>query len=141
MLLRSLTVICYILCSAWVFGQQVAIEGVLVDKASGKPLNYIHVVLKSSDHKLLTFKDTKADGAFSLATVKDVDGAYLEINHLGYHKKIIPWTEVGLKKTIELEQKVVLLEDVEVKSRPQIRQIGDTLAYNVASFAKEEDRS
>nr|WP_315397430.1 hypothetical protein [uncultured Sphingobacterium sp.] len=141
MLLRSLTVICYILCSAWVFGQQVAIEGVLVDKASGKPLNYIHVVLKSSDHKLLTFKETNENGAFSLTTLKGVDGAYLEINHLGYHKKIIPLADLRTKKTIELEQKAVLLDDVEVKSRPKIRRIGDTLSYDVSTFAKEEDRS
>lgn len=136
MLQRAVFIVYLLLCSAQLFGQEQVIEGFLVDKSTKKALNHIHVLLKSSDHKLLTFKETKADGAFSLATVKDVDGAYLEINHLGYHKKIIPWTEVGLKKTIELEQKVVLLEDVEVKSRPQIRQIGDTLAYNVASFAK-----
>ncbi|WP_293929203.1 hypothetical protein [Sphingobacterium sp. UBA6320] len=141
MLQRAVFIVYLLLCSAQIFGQEHVMEGFLVDKNTKKALNHIHVLLKSSDHKLLTFKETKADGAFSLATVKDVDGAYLEINHLGYHKKIIPWTEVGLKKTIELEQKVVLLEDVEVKSRPQIRQIGDTLAYNVASFAKEEDRS
>jgi len=34
-----------------------------------------------------------------------------------------------------------MLEDVEVKSRPRIRRLGDTLSYDVGSFAHQEDRS
>lgn len=141
MLLRSFTVICYLICCSWLFAQQNIIEGVLVDKVSGKPLNYIHVVLKSSEHKLLTYKETNVNGAFSVTTSKNIEGAYLEINHLGYQKKIIPLTDLRTKKTIELEQKAVLLDDVEIKSRPKIRRLGDTLSYDVSTFAKEEDRS
>lgn len=141
MQLRDLFVVCCMFFCFAAFGQQRIIEGVLVDKASRKPLNYIHVVLKSSEHKLLTFKETDVKGAFSVSTTKNIEGAYLEINHLGYQKKTILISEMEGKKTIELEQKTVLLDDVEVKSRPKIRKMGDTLAYDVATFAKEEDRS
>lgn len=141
MQLKYLLFFCCIFFPLLSFGQQHVVQGVLVDKESQKPLNYFHVLLRSGKHKLLTFKQTNEKGAFSVSIPDNIEGAYLEINHLGYHKKIVALTEIRTNTIIELEQKTVLLDDVEIKSRPQIRRMGDTLAYNVSSFAKVDDRS
>ncbi len=123
-----------------VMAQRATIEGMLIDKDTQDPLNAITVLLKSGDHKVMSFKASDKNGNFVLSTDKDITGAYLEINHLGYKKKSLPPT-VGTKMRIELEQSMVRLEEVDIKSRPRVQRIGDTLAYNVSSFAKEEDRS
>src|SRR3546814_12824700 len=40
-----------------------------------------------------------------------------------------------------MENLAIDLSEVEIKSKPIIRNIGDTLSYNIDSFAKNEDRS
>ena len=139
--LRCLLISCCVFFPFLSFGQQHVVQAVLVDKETQEPLNYIHVVLRSSEHKLLTFNQSNEKGAFSVSVPDNIEGAYLEINHLGYHKKTVALTDIRTITIIELQQKTVLLDDVEIKSRPQIRRTGDTLAYNVSSFAKMEDRS
>lgn len=121
--------------------QSNTIYGQLLDKDSKKPLASITVLLKGQDHKIIGFKASDSNGNFSLSTQKDIKYAYIEVNHLGYKKKRVEDIKLDYKNIIELEINPILLEDIKVKSRPRIQRSGDTLAYNVASFAKEEDRS
>ena len=122
-------------------GQGTEISGKVLDAKTKKGLQAITVLLKSNENKIIAFKSSDKDGSFSLRTSKDVTGAYIEVNHLGYKKKRIDGAKAGSIQTIELEENTILLEDVEIKSRPRVRQQGDTLSYNVSSFAQDEDRS
>lgn len=140
MLIRLAVFFLFIGTAFETLAQQSTIQGVLVDKNSQEPLKAITVLLKSSEHKIIAFKASDAAGNFVLSTSKDIAEAYLEINHLGYKKKSVPLGSMQ-RVRIELEQANIRLDDVDVKSRPRVQRIGDTLAYNVSSFAKEEDRS
>jgi hypothetical protein len=121
--------------------QSSQVSGKLIDAKSKKPLQGITVLLKNTDNKIIAFKASNGEGEFTLLTKNHLEGAYLEINHLGYKKKRIDNIKSNQQVLVELEENTILLEDVEVKSRPRIKQEGDTLSYNVSSFAKEEDRS
>lgn len=121
--------------------QEVTLEGQVIDAVTQKPLRAITVVLKDQENRIIAFKATDVQGYFKLTTVKDIANGYIEINHLSYKKQRIENIAIGSKLTIAMEVSTILLEEVQLKSRPRIRQIGDTLSYDVASFAKEEDRS
>jgi len=123
------------------FAQDAKISGKVIDNKTQKGLQAITVLLKSNENKIIAFKSTNKEGEFVFQTSKKLDGAYLEVNHLAYKKKRIDYLANIPTYSIELEENTILLEDVEVKSRPRIQQVGDTLAYNVSSFAQEEDRS
>ncbi|TDQ72279.1 TonB-dependent receptor [Sphingobacterium yanglingense] len=140
MYIRLLFFLLFLASGGIVMAQRVTIEGILVDKATKDPLNAITILLKSVDGKVITYKASDKNGYFALSTERDLNGAYVEINHLGYKKKSFVPT-VGAKMQIELEQSVIRLEEVDIKSKPRIQRVGDTLAYDVSSFAKEEDRS
>lgn len=121
--------------------QEVTLEGQVIDAVTQKPLRAITVVLKDQENRIIAFKATDVQGYFKLTTVKDIANGYIEINHLSYKIQRIENIAIGSKLTIAMEVSTILLEEVQLKSRPRIRQIGDTLSYDVASFAKEEDRS
>lgn len=121
--------------------QQQVFSGQVVDSKSREPLKGITVVLKDDQQKVISFKMTDQQGYFKVLTNKELQNCYLEVNHLGYKRKKIAIQSPTERLLIPLEVASVLLEDVEIKSRPRIRQQGDTLSYDVSSFAKSEDRS
>ncbi|GGH06907.1 hypothetical protein FAZ19_03740 [Sphingobacterium alkalisoli] len=121
--------------------QQHRIEGHLLDKHSKEVIRGVSVNLKSSEGKIIAFKITDDKGYFQLSTSRSIENTLLEVNHISYSRFSIPLPSNLKNIRIELEQSVTQIEEVSVKSRPKIRQQGDTLAYNVEGFAKEEDRS
>lgn len=122
------------------FGQQNSIRGTLFDKDTKKPLAGITVLLKV-DSKIIAFSKSNIEGLFILSSNKNLANARLEINHLGYQKYSTPVAELTQDLRIALTASPILLEAVEVKSKPRVRQLGDTLAYDVSTFANQEDRS
>ncbi|WDF68629.1 carboxypeptidase-like regulatory domain-containing protein [Sphingobacterium oryzagri] len=140
MLRFLLSLLCFC-CCAFVSAQQQLVSGKLIDKQSGLPIAAASITIKSSAGKIVAFKATDAKGLFQISIVAEQTDYNLEINHLGYKKYALPLRDATDNLTIALEPQAILLEDVEVKSKPMIRRIGDTLAYDVGSFAREEDRS
>lgn len=140
-MLRRYITIFILLCATLGFAQQQTISGQLIDKQSGQPITSASVNIKSPTNKILAFKATDKQGQFTIVTSANLDSALLEVNHLSYKKYSKPLQGKFSQLKIELEQSTTRLSDVEIKSRPQIRQIGDTLSYQVNSFAQDEDRS
>ncbi|MGJ1419710.1 hypothetical protein ACR79T_08795 [Sphingobacterium spiritivorum] len=124
-------------CSA----QQYKVSGTVTDANSKQKIPYASVNLLSAENKIIAFKSTNAEGSFTIITARPTEELIMEINHLGYEKFRQQLHKSAADLTVSLIPKMHLLEDVEVRSRPQIRKLGDTLSYNVESFAKEEDRS
>lgn len=138
---RILCLICFLVTYQLLIAQEVILIGQVIDAGTKTPLRAITVLLKDKEHKIIAFKASDAQGEFKISTTKDITNAYIEVNHLGYKKLRIDDFSVGHRITVAMEASVILLEDVQIKSRPRIRQSGDTLSYDVSSFAKEEDRS
>jgi len=124
------------------YSQQRQIKGILKTN-TGKPVAYATVTVKSQNQSILTFKASDVEGNFSLLlpdTVK-ITELFIEVNYLGYKKSVTPIAQGKVSYEILMEEQVIDLSEIEIKSRPRIRSSGDTLSYDVGSFAKGEDRT
>ena len=118
---------------------QVDVTGKVVDKVTGEPLAGASAIVKGNDGKLKKFTTSKTDGGFTMS-LPAIQGCRLEVSMMSFAKKSLPLDSVSLPVTIELEPGSTLLKEVTVKA-DRIREQGDTISYNVGSFAQEQDRS
>lgn len=118
---------------------QVNVSGTVVDKENNEPLTGASVILKGADGKIKKFASSKTDGGFSI-TMPSVEGCRLDVSMMGFTKKSISLDNVSFPLIIELTPGTTLLKEVTVKA-DRIREQGDTITYNVGSFAQEQDRS
>ncbi|MBE8713036.1 carboxypeptidase-like regulatory domain-containing protein [Sphingobacterium hungaricum] len=121
--------------------QDNTLSGAVLDQVSKAPISHATVLLKGKDGLVIAFKSTNDKGEFTFKVTNPLTELTLEINHLGYQKFQKQLSNSDKNLRLELQQKTIVLEDITVKSRPRIARMGDTLAYNVESFSKEEDRS
>lgn len=118
---------------------QVNVTGKVIDKESNEPLVGASVIVKGADGKIRKFTSSRADGGFAV-TIPSVNDCRLEVNIMGFAKKIIPLDSVSIPLTVCMEPGTTLLKEVTVKA-DRIREQGDTITYNVGSFAQQQDRS
>lgn len=118
---------------------EVNVSGTVIEKENNEPLTGVSVIIKGSDGKIKKFASSKANGGFEM-TVPSVEGCRLEVSMMGFAKQSIPLDSVSFPLTILLEQGTTLLKEVTVKA-DKIREQGDTITYNVGSFAQAQDRS
>lgn len=118
---------------------QVNVTGKVIDKESNEPLTGASVIVKGADGKIKKFASSKADGAFAM-TLPLVNGYRLEVAMMSFAKQSIPLDSVTFPLTVYMEPGTTLLKEVTVKA-DRIREQGDTITYNVGSFAQQQDRS
>ena len=118
---------------------QVNVSGTVVDKDSNEPLTGASVIVKGADGKIKKYATSKGDGGFAMS-LPSVAGCRLEVSMMSFAKKTIPLDSVSFPLTVQLEPGTTLLKEVTVKA-DRIREQGDTLTYNVGSFAQQQDRS
>ena len=118
---------------------QVNVSGKVVDKESNEPLTGASVIVKGADGKIKKYATSKGDGGFAMS-LPSVTGCRLEVSMMSFAKKTIPLDSVSFPLTVLLEPGTTLLKEVTVKA-DRIREQGDTITYNVGSFAQQQDRS
>lgn len=118
---------------------QVNVTGNVIDKESNGPLVGASVIVKGADGKIKKFASSKSDGGFSI-TMPSVNGCRLEVAMMSFAKQSIPLDSVSFPLTVYMEPGTTLLKEVTVKA-DRIREQGDTITYNVGSFAQKQDRS
>ncbi|MDE5568233.1 MAG: carboxypeptidase-like regulatory domain-containing protein, partial [Muribaculaceae bacterium] len=118
---------------------QVSVRGRVVDGGSNEPLTGASVIVKGADGKIKKFASTKADGDFAL-TLPSIAGCRLEVTMMSYAKQSLALDSLTLPVTVYLQPGTTLLKEVTVKA-DRIREQGDTISYNVGSFAQEQDQS
>lgn len=140
--MRILILLFLTVCVHFSYAQQQSIEGTLKTQ-SGKSVPFASVMIKNTQNKIIAFKSSDAEGRFGLLipATQNLSGLSLEINHLGFKKISEALKEGQNRYEIRMEEQSIDLADVQVKSRPRLTSIGDTLSYDVGSFAKNEDRS
>jgi len=121
---------------------QKQLSGTIKD-AKGTSILHAGVSLKNSRGYVLAFNQSNLEGRYVLALpdTPAIQHLLLEVYVLGYKKVTLPLQEGKLSYNFVLEEQLIDLKEVEVKKRPQIISIGDTLSYDVASFSQPEDRS
>ncbi|PPL01816.1 hypothetical protein [Parapedobacter indicus] len=125
-----------------VMAQPHTIQGSLKTQ-DGKAVSHASVTIRNTEGRIVAFKSSDAAGNFviPLPGIAPRDSLILYINHLGFAKVNIPLAANRSRYDVILEEKPIDLSEVEVKSRPRISSRGDTLSYEVSSFAKAADRS
>ncbi|MBO4963359.1 MAG: carboxypeptidase-like regulatory domain-containing protein [Prevotella sp.] len=118
---------------------QVNVSGKVVDRTANEPLAGASVIVKGADGKIKKFASTKADGAFTMQ-VASVNGCRLEVAMMGFVKQSLPLDGASFPLTVYMEEGSTVLKEVTVKA-DRIREQGDTITYNVGSFAQAQDRS
>ncbi|WP_304479602.1 hypothetical protein, partial [uncultured Duncaniella sp.] len=89
--------------------------------------------------KIKKYTTSKSDGGFTMS-LSSVAGCRLEVSMMSFAKKTIFLDSVSFPLTVRLEPGTTLLKEVTVKA-DRIREQGDTITYNVGSFAQQQDRS
>ncbi len=118
---------------------QVEVKGKVIDKESNEPLTGASVIIKGPDGKIKKYAISKGEGSFTL-NVPSIEGCHLETSMMGFSKNSISLDSVSFPVTVYMDPGTTLLKEVTVKA-DQIREQGDTISYNVGSFAQKQDRS
>lgn len=118
---------------------QTNVTGKIIDREGNEPLVGASVIVKGSDGKIKNFASSKSDGGFSM-TIPSVNGCRLEVTMMSFAKQSISLDSVRFPLTVYMEPGTTLLKEVTVKA-DRIREQGDTITYNVGSFAQQHDRS
>lgn len=118
---------------------QVNVTGKVIDKEASEPLAGASVIIKGADGKIKKFATSKADGAFSLS-VPSIAGCRLEVTMMSFERQSLPLDSLTMPVTVYMSPGSALLKEVVVKA-DRIREQGDTITYNVATFAQKQDRS
>ena len=118
---------------------QVNVRGTVIDREANEPLVGASVIVKGADGKIKKFGSSDAEGGFTLQ-MPSVAGCRLEVNMMGFAKQSISLDSVSFPLTVYMEPGTTLLKEVTVKA-DRIREQGDTITYNVGSFAQQQDRS
>lgn len=111
--------------------------------SSGQGLPHANVTVSNQQGLIVGFEASDGLGNFSISLPDSlvIRSCVLEVRHLGYESVRLTSLDTKQHYTISMVEKAIDLSEVEVKSRPRIDRRRDTLAYDVNSFAKNEDRS
>lgn len=118
---------------------QITVNGMVIDREANEPLPGASVMVKGPDGKIKKFTSSKADGGFAIE-LASVEGCRLEVAMMNFAKQSIPLDSAAFPLTVSMEPGTTLLKEVTVKA-DRIRQQGDTITYNVGSFAQAQDRT
>lgn len=123
-----------------VFGQK-QIKGRIID-VKGAPIAAVTLTLKMKDNSILSFGFSTEKGLFSLTMPELTDEVFLIATAVGYRKKTITIVE-SLEKDYELVllEGEINLKTVEIKNKPVLFVIGDTLSYTTSDFSSAQDRT
>ena len=137
-MLRFLYIILYIALAVHA-SAQVRVTGRVID-SQNKPVRDV-IVKMVSGTKTLTFTSTNAKGEYALEVKSAPTGEVtLLFNHISYEKESerVTLKERVAKVDMQLTPKAVSLKEVTVRPDP-LRQKGDTLSHNLASFLGKGD--
>ena len=135
---RLLYIILYVVLAASV-SAQTKVTGRVID-LQNKPVSDVIVKLVSGS-KTLAFTSTNAKGEYALELKSVPNGEVtLQFNHISYEKESerLTFKEKAIKVDMILTPKAISLKEVTVKPDP-LRQKGDTLSHNLASFLGKGD--
>ena len=134
----SYKVFLFLLFTTISFAQN-TIRGQIFDNEKS-PVSDVTVVLYGTDDTILCYSISDFEGNYSLKFTTTLKEVKLQIKAFNYESVIEIVTNETQTRNYTLIPTVTKLKEVIVKES-SIRKKGDTLSYNVASFASEKDRT
>lgn len=120
---------------------QTTLTGIVRSQTTGQPLSGVMVTLKQEGNKrILKFVSSSADGSYKLQLSTQLKGYILQFSLMSYATETVVLVDGKTQYDMMMTEKSTELKEVTVKA-PSIRLRGDTLTYNVASFADKNDKS
>ncbi len=123
-----------------VAASQTVVKGNVVEDISGKTIAGVNVMAKDFNGKLMGFSLSDEKGYFSIEIKESPDSLTINAAKLGYKpfsSKIKTDTDPF---TVVMEEGALELQEVVVKA-DRIRENGDTITYDVGSFAQTQDKT
>ena len=114
---------------------QVVVGGMVTD--GDGPMKGV-IIKAIADNKMLAYTVTNSAGKYTVRIPPSDKPLCLSAEHLGYEKQTKSIENRTQTCNFILHEKTQVLKEVIVKASP-ITQRGDTLSYNVASFATASD--
>lgn len=115
---------------------QSTVDGLIFD-ASKQPIAGAIVKVKANS-KVLAYGIANDKGHYSVSFTSDAKTLLLSAESLGYEPFSREILNRSQDQNVTMKEQVTALKEVVVKA-PPIRQRGDTLSYNLAQFANEDD--
>lgn len=138
--MKQLLLILIIVVGCAPIKSQIILRGNVAETISGESIPGVNVIAKNHNGKLIGFSTTDHVGNYSITINEQSDSLFISANMLGY-KPFSKKIKVGSEPiTILLEEGSFQLQEVVVKA-DRIRENGDTITYNVSSFAQKQDRT
>lgn len=119
---------------------QVTVCGNVAEETGEVPVIGANVMIKTAEGKLLGFTSSNTDGNFSITLKSIPTNSIIQVTIIGYKSYSQPLALDGKPLTIKLHEGTLQLKEVTVKA-DRIRENGDTITYNVGSFAQKQDRT
>lgn len=120
--------------------QAQVVQGTVKDEKD-LPVKGANVLLTTGKGLVVQFGHTNTNGHYSMALPAGAnDSLVITVKHISYITEHQPVVKNRLVYDFLLKESVQSLNEVTVMQRP-ITQKGDTIRYNVAFFAQEEDRT
>lgn len=130
-----------LLLSMKMSAQSTLLSGLVTDRANQRKLDNVIVTLKNPQGSIVLYTETNEEGEFCMEVASPKLQAYrLQFNLLGYRKQEVPLDGRTFRFIVSMEQASIRIKEVLVRA-PRIGEQGDTLTYNVVSFANAQDRS
>lgn len=145
---RFLLFVLLLLAGIPLAAQPMVLQGRVTDAQSGSPLAQLAVVLRSSRQQILKYALTDKNGMFRLVCTEpekdDQPGTMLVFSYMGYGEQRIAVEKAdlltGKHYGVQMKQEAMQIREVVVQA-PKVQMRGDTLTYNVQSFANAQDKS
>ncbi|TKC56145.1 hypothetical protein E5359_013990, partial [Bacteroidales bacterium] len=119
---------------------QTVIKGNVSESVSGKSIVGANVMAKNLNGKLIGFSLSDEEGKFSIKINESADSLYISSTMIGYKPFSTKIRVDDTPLTIIMEEGALQLQEVVVKG-DRIRENGDTITYNVGSFAQKQDKT
>ena len=116
------------------------ITGTVAEASDRSPIVGANVLIKDSNGKMLTYGISDDGGRFSIETPDGAENLYIQVTMIGYKTFSAPCKANAQPWTILMEEGALQLQEV-VVTADRIRENGDTITYNVGSFAQKQDRT
>ena len=120
---------------------QVVLTGNVVDAGNESPLSGVIVLLTNAKGNVIRYTQTDDEGAFVLNIADSIAStSRIRFTLMSYKQQEYALDGINKYFNVRMVSAPVQIKEVTVKAL-RIREQGDTLVYNVASFANEQDRS
>ena len=118
----------------------ITINGCVIKSDDNSSITGANVLIKTKEGNLLAYGVSDINGKFAITIKSEVSNPYIYVTMIGFKPLSQPITINDEPLVIKMEEGALQLQEVIVKA-DRIREKGDTITYNVGSFAQKQDRT